>query len=226
MKILKAELPWTLLALAWIDEGSVLHAQTGLRALMRRFPFAVCVPFGTQTTPGGSAGSRTGLLFRAAAYEAPPDALLDTIEGWLNLATPEPLRYVDRRRGQRRAIRLVRSDTTTRLDAFLLAGDTSAEGWIKTLLQEQLGAQDYGRLLLRPGARPPVALQPRGKAVCSCFGVSLADIDANLRTTSGTPEQRLASMQVALSCGTNCGSCVPELQRLVRAAPLPVPASA
>ncbi len=226
VKILKAELPWTLLALAWIDENTVLQAQAGLRALMRRFPFAVCVPFGTQRSPASSSGGRTGLLFRAAAYEAPPDALLDSIEDWMNLATPEPLRYVDRRRGQRRAIRLVRSDSTTRLDAFLLAGDTSAEGWIKTLLQEQLGAQEYGRLLLRPGARPPVALQSRGRAVCSCFGVSQADIEASLRTTTGTAEQRLAALQAAWSCGTNCGSCIPELQRLVRAVPLPIPASA
>jgi len=30
------------------------------------------------------------------------------------------------------------------------------------------------------------------------------------------PEQRLAGLQGALQCGTGCGSCLPELKRLVR----------
>ena len=33
-----------------------------------------------------------------------------------------------------------------------------------------------------------------------------------------TDEARLASLQDALKCGTNCGSCIPELKRKVRAA--------
>ena len=34
---------------------------------------------------------------------------------------------------------------------------------------------------------------------------------------AGTDEQRFSSLQAALKCGTNCGSCVPELKRLLRA---------
>jgi assimilatory nitrate reductase catalytic subunit len=30
------------------------------------------------------------------------------------------------------------------------------------------------------------------------------------------PEAQLAAVQAALKCGTNCGSCVPELRRLIR----------
>ena len=37
----------------------------------------------------------------------------------------------------------------------MLAGDTSAEAWIKTVLQDELPAQSYGRLLLVPGAKAP-----------------------------------------------------------------------
>ena len=32
-----------------------------------------------------------------------------------------------------------------------------------------------------------------------------------------TDEARLASLQDALKCGTNCGSCIPELKRKVHA---------
>jgi assimilatory nitrate reductase catalytic subunit len=55
--------------------------------------------------------------------------------------------------------------------------------------------------------------------VCSCFGVQAAAIAAHLGTVDGAPEERLASLQSTLRCGTNCGSCVPELKRMVRAAP-------
>jgi assimilatory nitrate reductase catalytic subunit len=90
----------------------------------------------------------------------------------------------------------------------VLAGDTSAEAWIKTLLQEELPAQAYGRLLLVPGAKAPVAVQSRGKQVCTCFNVT----DPPSRPPGrlhGTDGERLASLQAALKCGTNCGSCVP-----------------
>jgi len=226
VKVLKAELPWTLLALAWLDDDTVLQAQTGLRDLMRRFPFAVCVPFATQTGLADGTGTRTGLLFRAAAHETPPETVLDAVEHLLGLNAPQTLRYADRRRGQRRAIRLVRSDAATRLDAFLLAGDTSAEGWIRTLLQEQLGAEQYGRLLLRPGAQPPVAVPSRGKAVCSCFNVAQTEIESALARCTGTQEERMGTLQRTLQCGTNCGSCIPELQRLVRASLRPAHAAA
>ena len=33
----------------------------------------------------------------------------------------------------------------------------------------------------------------------------------------GGPEARLSTLQADLKCGTNCGSCLPELKRLVRA---------
>ena len=108
-----------------------------------------------------------------------------------------------------------------------LAGDTSAQAWIKTLLQDELPAQTYGRLLLLPGAKPPVAVQSRGKPVCTCFNVSDMAIDEHLSLLAaggggaghlGTDEERLASLQGTLKCGTNCGSCVPELKRRVRSA--------
>ncbi|MDB5894931.1 MAG: nitrate reductase, partial [Rhodoferax sp.] len=37
-------------------------------------------------------------------------------------------------------------------------------------------------------------------------------------TIVDTEEQRIASLQGALKCGTNCGSCLPEVRRLVRMA--------
>jgi assimilatory nitrate reductase catalytic subunit len=46
--------------------------------------------------------------------------------------------------------------------------------------------------------------------------VGEAAIDVTLRRCTGPAESRLQQLQDALKCGTNCGSCVPELKRLVR----------
>jgi assimilatory nitrate reductase catalytic subunit len=135
----------------------------------------------------------------------------------LNISGPAVLRYADKKRGQRRAVNLVHGATETTLEGFLLAGDTSAENWIKTLLQDELPARAYGRALLVPGAKAPVAVVSRGKQVCACFNVNDVAIDAHLLTCKGTARERLDSLQGALKCGSNCGSCVPQLQRMVRA---------
>ena len=206
--------------MAWLPQDKALSARETLRHLMQRFSFASCVPFANDVPlAGASDHGRTGLLFRAAAHEAVPDELIAQIEQVLGLDDPGVLRYADRTRSQRRAVRLQRNDEGATLEGFLLAGDASAEAWIKTLLQQELPAQSYGRLLLRPGAEAPLAVQSRGRQVCTCFNVSETAIDAHLAQCSGSESERLASLQNALQCGTNCGSCVPELQRLVRATP-------
>jgi len=207
VKILKAELPWSLLAVAWLADEDALHAREELKRTMKLFPFASCVPFGRE---------RSGILLRAASHEAPPDDPLARIESLLGLSQSDVLRYADKRRGQRRTMRLVRAGGDAHLEAFMLAGDTSAEAWIKTLLQDELPAQAYGRLLLVPGAKAPVAVRSRGKQVCTCFNVTDQAIAEHVARADGDEEQRFASLQAALKCGTNCGSCVPELKRLVR----------
>ncbi|WP_137895562.1 nitrate reductase [Ramlibacter sp. 2FC] len=218
VKILKAELPWSLLAVAWLPPERALAAREALKPLMARFSFAACVPF-SNNAPLAEARQRErhGVLLRAAAYEAPPDELLARIEALLALDSADTLRYADRKRGQRRAVRLVREGQDTRLEGFVLAGDTSAEAWIKTLLQDELPAQAYGRLLLVPGAKAPVAIQSRGRQVCTCFNVTDEAITAKLQDCRGSEDERLAALQGSLKCGTNCGSCIPELKRLVRA---------
>ncbi len=214
VKILKAELPWRLLAVAWLPDDAALTARERLRALMPEFAFASCVPFGRE---------RSGVLFRAAAHYAAPEVLLLQIENILGLSSAEVLHYADKKRGQRRSMRLqstslrLQSDSNnTTLEGFLLAGDISAEAWVKTLLQDELPAQAYGRLLLAPGPKAPVAVASRGKQVCSCFDVSERQIQSALSDVTGTEIQRLAAVQDQLRCGTQCGSCLPELKRMVQ----------
>ncbi len=219
VKVLKAELPWSMLAMAWLPGDAALSARTELRALVDALPFASCVPFGDSGALQAGAAPRTGVLVRAAAHERPDDKLLAHIETLLGLVGPETLRYADTRRGQRRAVRLRRQGADAYVTGVLLAGDTRAESWIRALLQEQLPAQAFGRQLLSFQPTPPQGIAPRGKIVCNCFGVSESAIHAQLERTSGSEAQRLAALQSELKCGTNCGSCVPELQRMLRSHP-------
>jgi assimilatory nitrate reductase catalytic subunit len=213
VKILKAEMPWHLLAVAWLPESQGLAARRALQGLMAPFDFATCVPFASAAN--SSRGERSGLLFRAARHAAPEPGVLEQIEQLLQLQGPEVLRYTDHKRGQQRAARLVETDTQTVLEGFLLAGDTSAQSWITTLLKEALPAHPYGRALLIPGATPPVPVVSRGQQVCACFNVTDLAIQEHLTQHKTAPGQQLASLQASLKCGTNCGSCVPQLQRMI-----------
>ncbi len=185
---------------------------------MARFPFASCVPFSAAAARWRAARrERTGVLFRAAAHEAPPDDLLaEQVEALLGLGGADTLRYADARQGQRRAARLVRRrrSATPRLDGFLLGGDTRAEAWIKTAAAGPAAG---------PGLRPPAAAAGRHRtggacrraasSVCSCFGVTETAIRrAAAALHRHRHDERLAALQGALKCGTNCGSCLPELQ--------------
>ncbi|MEO7952800.1 MAG: molybdopterin-dependent oxidoreductase, partial [Polaromonas sp.] len=233
VKILKAELPWTLLAMAWLPDREALAAREQLKRLMAAFPYSSCVPFSNNMPLADRSRERTGVQFRAAGHDAPADETLAALERILGLDSAYVLRYADRKKGQRRTVRLLRQGEQAELAGFMLAGDTSAQAWISTLLKDELPAQAYGRLLLLPGAKAPVAvmesMKGRGKLVCSCFNVTDTAIAAHLSAVSqgsgmagtgsgylGTDEERLASLQTVLKCGSNCGSCLPELKRRVR----------
>ncbi|MFT4266641.1 MAG: molybdopterin-dependent oxidoreductase [Xenophilus sp.] len=216
VRVAHAALPWSLVAMAWVPGGRALAVRQALRALVEALPFFSCVPFGD----GGA-----GVLLRAAGTGPPPAALLAQIEALLGLGDRHTVRYTDARRSQHRAVRLVRSEGTAHVTGVLLSGDTRAESWLRALLQDQLPAQDFGRQILSFQPTAPAGLAAaRGRTVCSCFGVGEHAIGEALAACGGSDEERLAQLQGALKCGTNCGSCVPELKRMVRSIPAAQPA--
>jgi assimilatory nitrate reductase catalytic subunit len=127
IRLQKAALPWHRVAVAWLSEAAALALRQQLAPVMRGFGYASCVPFGH---------AEHGLLLRLAATAAPTPEAVTGIESLFGLVAGQPqvLRYADRQRGQRRAIGLQRTGDDAQLRAFVLAGDTRAEGWIKALL--------------------------------------------------------------------------------------------
>ncbi len=220
VKILKAELPWKLLAMAWLPNDQALSILQLLRNQMVNFEFASCVPFADDKVPGTSGhpsqtAARQGVLFRAASSEAPEMALIHTIEALLQLDANAGLRYADPKRSHLRSIKLDRRHAQPQLEAFVMAGDTSAETWLKTLLQTQESTESYGRRLLMTGHQPPVALKDVGQTICTCVGVKDVAIQNWLKAHPGEDDDPLEAMKAQLKCGTECGSCVPQLKRII-----------
>ncbi|GIX27429.1 MAG: hypothetical protein KatS3mg123_1310 [Burkholderiales bacterium] len=54
------------------------------------------------------------------------------------------------------------------------------------------------------------ASRPRGRVVCNCLNVSEREIAAAIDAGAN-----LQTLQQTLQCGTQCGSCVPELRRML-----------
>ena len=199
IKILKAALPWRFVAFGWVAADQVLQLQSTLREYFKHFSYASCTLFGRD---------RVGVLFRAADdYPAAPE-LIAQIETLFGIVGAEVLRYDDKRRGNARHI-LVRDG---KLAALSLAGDNAAESWLKAYLESEQPVATLGRLLLSPSSQPPQGFSVRGRIVCNCFNVAENEIDAALDNLSGPPQAQLAALQAQLKCGTNCGSCLPELK--------------
>ncbi|MDB5988291.1 MAG: Assimilatory nitrate reductase large subunit, partial [Nevskia sp.] len=120
------------------------------------------------------------------------------------------LDYVDAKAGVYRAARIVDG----RLDACLFVAPQAqlpSRTWLASLFERNvLELADRKSLL---AARPAAAQADVGPLVCSCFGVGRNTIADAIR------KQRLSSaseVTAAVKAGGNCGSCVPEIRRLIQ----------
>jgi assimilatory nitrate reductase catalytic subunit len=207
VKIQKAELPWRLVAFAWVAPERALQLQQALRPYLARFAYASCTLFGRE---------RVGVTLRAAAACAQDAALLQEIDVLFGLNGANLLRYDDARGGHARRI-LVEGG---KLAAVLLAGDVSAEGWLRQYLDGEQPVLELGRMLLMPSSQAPAGFIAKGRVVCNCLNVSESAIVASLAAMQGLVSERgqcLTLLQQQLKCGSSCGSCVPELKQMIAA---------
>ena len=218
VKILKAELPWKLLAMAWLPANQAMQILQAMRSQMVHFEFASCVPFAAESSSADLTQGqlpRQGLLFRAASSEAPAMSVVNDIERLLHLDPNAGLRYADPKRRHLRSVKLDRSTKLPQLEAFVMAGDTSAEAWLKAVLQTQQSTESYGRRLLMTGQKPPIPMKEVGHTICTCLGVKDVAIKNWLKNHPGEENSQLDGLKTNLKCGTECGSCVPQLKRMI-----------
>jgi assimilatory nitrate reductase catalytic subunit len=205
-------LPWRLSACAWGEAGH------GLRALLREFDYAACHP-----VAGPADSGLQGWVLEAASAVPPPPALVQRVARLLGLQGPDLLRYEDAGRDRLRLLDLqTRPAGGLQLRALLCLGQRGEGDWLQGLWREAADVAPQRRLLLAPESRQAQA--PRSPQVCNCFDVSEARIRFVLGACAGSAGERLAALQGQLRCGTQCGSCLPSLRRLVDATPVQEPA--
>ena len=197
VEISAVELPWQLFALV---EGEVQMRLAALRPLLEGFAYASLVPCGRE---------QPALVLHAAAATPPDSALLAQIDQLLNLNDGPVLAYDDPRKAVGKRVRI----EDGRITALRLAGETLARDWLKSLWQEQRADAALRRWVLAPLGTPPgdsAVTTRREKTLCNCLNVSNTTICAGIGRGLD-----LAGLQQELGCGSQCGSCIPEIKQLL-----------
>jgi len=195
VQVAKADLPWRMAALAVGDGAKLLDA---VQPLLRACDYAAA----------GLAGRERDVLTLRLAHATPlPESLLAALDAALGLDDPlAVMHYEDRPRGISKRVRV----DGGRVSAARLTGETAAFDWLRDLIVEGVEAASLRAWMLAPVARPPAGGVGRGRVVCNCLNVAEPDIVASIAAGAD-----LAALQETLRCGTECGSCVPELKRLL-----------
>jgi assimilatory nitrate reductase catalytic subunit len=201
VRIAKVALPWKLAAFGYPQASDRLNVlRDDVRALAGELDYASVVLIG---------GERAGVLLRAAAAAPMDAAFLADLDQLFGLDAADVVRYDDPKRAIGRRVRV----DAGRLAAVRLSGDIAAAGWLCDWLTEGEDVLPVRSLLLVPSAQAPRGYRSRGRVVCNCFDVTENEIIDTLAAVAGLPQAALAVLQAERRCGTNCGSCVPELKR-------------
>ena len=110
---------------------------------------------------------------------------------------------------------------TATLSIVFLAGIIESEGWLRNYFDQQLDVMPLRSFLLAPASQPPGVQTEAVRMVCNCVGVSQQAIEAGIaiacaKNPNAGENELLSGLQGSLKCGTQCGSCVPEIRKLIR----------
>ncbi|MBS1209125.1 MAG: assimilatory nitrate reductase [Proteobacteria bacterium] len=204
VQIEKVELPYQALLMrsavhADVANSLALERAAALEPWLRRFDYAAV----------SLAGRDFAIVVLRIAHSAPiPAEWLEQLDALMDLQGEHCMAYADARRGVSKKA-LVEDNMLTGLR---LTGETAAGGWLKELMIERAPTDTVRRWLFAPLPKAPIASVGRGRIVCNCLNVAESEIRAAV-----AEGKDLAALQATLKCGTSCGSCVPELKRLIAA---------
>lgn len=191
----KVVLPWKAVAMRQATPDRMVRVQ----ALLERFDYASCGLYGRNDPV---------LVLRAAHLEPPDTETLGALDQAFDLdGVDAVMSYEDPHRRISKRVLVVGE----RIVGACLMGETAAADWIKQMMAEgaELGA--VRNWILAPVDKPPDGSRGRGRVVCNCFDVAEKEINEAL--DEGLD---FAALQGKLRCGTQCGSCIPELHRRVK----------
>lgn len=149
-------------------------------------------------------------------YELAAETMIDDLSAWARTllcdnkkAETEWVEYSDIKQRKYRGARFVGD----MLESCLFISpslDLPTRGWLAELFNKSSIELDE-RMAMLSGS-PPAGREDCGKTVCACFGVGENTIK------SAISEKGLSSVKAigeCLNAGTNCGSCIPELEKLL-----------
>jgi assimilatory nitrate reductase catalytic subunit len=171
--------------------------------------FALC------RTPVRLVGQTYGVRARGAGYWRYELAGESLPESWPAFARErlggdgDWVELSDEKAGFYRGARLVDG----RLEACLFVSPKTRlpdRGWVGTLFGGQVLGESERMSLL--AGRPPDSSTAAGPVVCACHGVGR---DSLVRAITDRGATSVAAIGRLLKAGTNCGSCIPELNGLI-----------
>ena len=195
VQVEKLNHPWQMVAMR---RGGALARMAQMQPLLARFPHASLGLYGK---------GEPLLILRVAGEQAADEALIGEVDRILGLDDDHRcVHYLDARRGIAKRL-LVEDGSVT---GARLTGETAARDWLKEMIAAGLPFEQIRLWALAPLSAPPAGGSARGRIVCNCKDVSEQEIQAALAGGA-----TLTQLQETLKCGTECGSCLPEIKRIV-----------
>jgi assimilatory nitrate reductase catalytic subunit len=196
IKVERLELGWRMVLMR--RGGQSLRMLKVLQPLLAEFDYANC----------GLYGRGDGMVvMRAASQQAPSQQVIDQLDELLMLTEDTPcLSYRDQKRSISKRV-VVEGGRVT---GVRLLGEVRAAEWLKEVMTHDDFPEEVRQWALAPVSAPPTGKRGRGRIVCNCLDVSENEINAAIAERID-----LAGLQAKLKCGTECGSCVPELRKLL-----------
>ncbi len=202
LRIEPATLPWRMVVLrspelAADANEKVLAWRARLAPLLAGFDYA------TLTLDGRE---RPLIALRIALAAPLPAERIEQIATILEMPAAACLAYRD---PGKHVIKRARIEDE-RLTGILLAGEDQAADWLRAALRDGVPIDELRRWIFAPRAAPPVATVAPRKVICNCLDVSEDQIRREIAAGAD-----LTALQDKLKCGTSCGSCVPEIKRML-----------
>ncbi|MDQ0395319.1 nitrate reductase [Labrys monachus] len=138
-----------------------------------------------------------------------PGPLHDLLSNWLDLWA-SPLNQRNPAAGLYRAASLLDHRLEVLLSTGPLADEAGLDWAIELLSRDRIDAATRRYILAGRAPGPP---EDRGPQVCACFGVRQKAIEDCVRRGARSVE----AVGKAVRAGTNCGSCRPEIRKLLEA---------
>lgn len=128
-------------------------------------------------------------------------ALCDTDGEWLE--------FSDKATGRHR-LALIKNQTLQAVLFVAHSFDLPTRTWLSQLFSKD-SLDDSDRMSLLAG-KAAAGVEDVGETVCACFGVGSNTLRKAIQQQNLVTAEAIGA---ALKAGTNCGSCVPELRKLI-----------